>query len=79
MPSAMRLALRRMSSSPAHSCLMQDWYAPSLHARAEAGVQHWPKEQVVALLKNGVTTNASVLGPMAEVVSKSTQHWSEAD
>ncbi|NJS37491.1 MAG: cytochrome c, partial [Brachymonas sp.] len=34
---------------------------------------------VVALLKNGVTTNASVLGPMAEVVSKSTQHWSEAD
>jgi mono/diheme cytochrome c family protein len=58
---------------------MQDWYAPSLHAREEAGVQHWPREQVVALLKNGVTTNASVLGPMAEVVSKSTQHWSDAD
>jgi mono/diheme cytochrome c family protein len=58
---------------------MQDWYAPSLHAREEAGVQHWPSAQVVALLKNGVTTNASVLGPMAEVVSKSTQHWSDAD
>ncbi len=58
---------------------MQDWYAPSLHAREEAGVQHWPREQVVALLKNGVTTNASVLGPMAEVVAKSTQHWSDAD
>ena len=58
---------------------MQDWYAPSLHAAGEAGVQHWPREQVVALLKNGVTTNASVLGPMAEVVSKSTQHWSDAD
>jgi mono/diheme cytochrome c family protein len=58
---------------------MQDWYAPSLHAPEEAGVQHWPREQVVALLKNGVATNASVLGPMAEVVSKSTQFWSDAD
>ncbi len=58
---------------------MQDWYAPSLHAREEAGVQHWQREQVVALLKSGITTNASVLGPMAEVVSKSTQHWSDAD
>jgi mono/diheme cytochrome c family protein len=58
---------------------MQDWYAPSLHARDEAGVQHWQRSQVVALLKHGVTTNASVLGPMAEVVSKSTQHWSDAD
>jgi mono/diheme cytochrome c family protein len=58
---------------------MQDWYAPSLHAREEAGVQHWPREQVVALLKNGVATNASVIGPMAEVVSKSTQFWSDAD
>ncbi len=58
---------------------MQDWYAPSLHAREEAGVQHWSREQVVALLKNGVTHNASVLGPMAEVVSKSAQYWREED
>ncbi len=58
---------------------LQDWYAPSLHAPGEAGVQHWPRENVVALLKNGVTTNASALGPMAEVVAKSTQYWSDAD
>ncbi len=58
---------------------MQDWYAPSLHAAQEAGVQHWPREQVVALLKNGITHNASVLGPMAEVVSKSTQFWRDED
>lgn len=58
---------------------MQDWYAPSLHAKEEAGVQHWPREQVLALLKNGVTHNASVLGPMAEVVAKSTQHWRDED
>jgi mono/diheme cytochrome c family protein len=58
---------------------MQDWYAPSLHAKEEAGVQHWQREQIVALLKNGITHNASVLGPMAEVVAKSTQHWQDVD
>ena len=58
---------------------MQDWYAPSLHAKEEAGVQHWPREQIVALLKNGVTHQASVLGPMAEVVAKSTQYWRDED
>jgi mono/diheme cytochrome c family protein len=60
---------------------LQDWYAPSLHAKAEAGVQHWPREQIVALLQSGNSQamNASALGPMAEVVAKSTQHWSAAD
>jgi mono/diheme cytochrome c family protein len=58
---------------------MQDWYAPSLHAKEEAGVQHWPREQVIAFLKNGATHNASALGPMAEVVAKSTQYWREED
>jgi mono/diheme cytochrome c family protein len=58
---------------------MQDWYAPSLHAREEAGVQHWPREQIMAFLKNGATHNASALGPMAEVVAKSTQYWRDED
>jgi mono/diheme cytochrome c family protein len=58
---------------------MQDWYAPSLMARDQAGVQHWPQAEVVALLKTGVAPQASVAGPMAEVVAKSTQYWSDAD
>jgi mono/diheme cytochrome c family protein len=58
---------------------MQDWYAPSLHRKNEAGVQHWQPQQVIALLKDGVTRQASVAGPMAEVVAKSTQHWSKTD
>jgi mono/diheme cytochrome c family protein len=58
---------------------MQDWYAPSLHAQSEAGLQQWPREEVVSLFKSGVTKNASVLGPMAEVVSKSTQFWHDED
>jgi mono/diheme cytochrome c family protein len=58
---------------------MQDWYAPSLMDSTQAGVMHWPAIDVVALLKTGIAPSASVAGPMAEVVSKSTQYWSDAD
>jgi mono/diheme cytochrome c family protein len=74
---------------------MQDWYAPSLHSSAEAGVQQWSQDRIVALLQSGVTdnasglqasnasglqaSNASVAGPMAEVVAKSTQYWKKSD
>jgi mono/diheme cytochrome c family protein len=58
---------------------MQDWYAPSLMDTGQAGVMHWPTQDVVALLKTGISPNASVAGPMAEVVAKSTQYWSDAD
>jgi mono/diheme cytochrome c family protein len=61
--------------------LMPDdnWYAPSLASPSEAGVQRWPRHEVVQLLKQGVTRAASVSGPMAEVVLSSTQHLSERD
>jgi mono/diheme cytochrome c family protein len=55
------------------------WYAPSLASPSEAGVQHWPREQVVRLLKDGVSAHASVSGPMAEVVFNSTQYLTEED
>jgi len=61
--------------------LMPDasWYAPSLAAPAEAGVQGWPREQVVRLLRDGVAEHAVVSGPMAEVVYASTQYLDRAD
>jgi mono/diheme cytochrome c family protein len=58
---------------------MQNWYAPSLAAPHEAGVGGWSTAEVVALLKDGVSGRASVMGPMAEVVYRSTQHLSAAD
>ncbi|MEO8296830.1 MAG: cytochrome c [Burkholderiales bacterium] len=58
---------------------MQRWYAPSLLAPDEAGVQRWPLEDVVDLLQSGVSAQGGVLGPMAEVVWGSTQHLTEAD
>ncbi len=58
---------------------MQNWYAPSLTSPYEAGVSDWDKQHIVALLKNGVSPRASVTGPMAEVVQRSTQYLNDAD
>ena len=58
---------------------MQGWYAPSLSSAEEAGVADWPVQEVVSLLQHGVSGQASALGPMAEVVFRSTQHLSAAD
>ena len=58
---------------------MQNWYAPSLTAREQASVADWEPADIVALLRSGMSPQASVQGPMAEVVQRSTQHWSESD
>ncbi|VTU32885.1 c-type cytochrome [Variovorax sp. PBL-E5] len=58
---------------------VENWYAPSLTSKREAGVADWPPEDVVALLKNGSSPRGSVMGPMADVVYRSTQHLSDAD
>jgi len=58
---------------------MQNWYAPSLTSRTQAGVGHWDRERIVQLLQTGVAPGASVSGPMAEVVLRSTQYLSTPD
>ncbi len=50
------------------------WLAPSLRSASQAGVAHWPVDDIVALLQVGTTRTAAALGPMAEVVAQSTQH-----
>ena len=57
----------------------ENWYAPSLTSKREASVADWEARHVVALLKNGTAPGGSVMGPMADVVYRSTQHLSEAD
>lgn len=57
----------------------QHWYAPSLADGGEAGVADWPLEAVVQLMSRGTTTRGSAMGPMAEVVFRSTQHLSDLD
>jgi mono/diheme cytochrome c family protein len=59
------------------------WFAPSLLDPRQAGVQDWPLERIVALLRDGTVADgaghASVMGPMAEVVFHGTQHLSPDD
>jgi len=57
----------------------QNWYAPSLHSPHEAGLADWPLEEVVQLLQTGLTSRASAMGPMGEVVGNSTQYLSPSD
>lgn len=58
---------------------MQNWYAPSLTSPHEAGMQNWALNDIVGLLKTGVSATASLTGPMAEVALNSTQYLSEPD
>ena len=55
------------------------WYAPSLVSGKEAGVADWDASDIVALLKTGVSARGSTMGPMAEVVFRSTQYLSDED
>jgi mono/diheme cytochrome c family protein len=55
------------------------WYAPSLASAAEAGLAEWNSGEIVALLRTGVSPRGSTLGPMAEVVYRSTQYLSDTD
>lgn len=58
---------------------VQNWYAPSLASADEAGVATWKTEEIAQLLGTGTSPRGSVLGPMAEVVFQSTQHFNDAD
>ncbi len=58
---------------------VQNWYAPALDNPAEAGVADWPVAEIVALLQTGRSAHASVAGPMADVVFRSTQYLTDGD
>ncbi len=58
---------------------MQAWYAPSLTSNKEAGLGDWSVDEIVALLKAGVSGRGAVYGPMAEVVYDSLQYLTDDD
>ena len=58
---------------------VQNWYAPSLVSKSEAGMADWELQHIVSLLKTGVAPRASVSGPMLDVVQDGTQHLSNED
>jgi mono/diheme cytochrome c family protein len=56
-----------------------NWYAPSLSNLSEAGLKNWASDDLVTLLRAGVSSRTAVFGPMAEVVQDSTQYLSDSD
>ena len=50
---------------------MQNWYAPSLTSNKEAGLGEWSIDEIVDLLRTGVSRRGAVYGPMSEVVFNS--------
>jgi mono/diheme cytochrome c family protein len=58
---------------------MQNWYAPSLTSNKEAGLGDWSINEIVELLRTGVSHRGAVYGPMAEVVFDSTQYLNDTD
>ena len=57
----------------------RNWYAPALNRADEASVAHWPLNDIVAFLRDGTSPGGQAIGPMAEVVLRSTQHLPPAD
>ena len=58
---------------------VQNWYAPDLSMGANGGLAGWTEADVVALLKTGRSSKGAAVGPMAEVVLRSTQHLDDTD
>jgi mono/diheme cytochrome c family protein len=58
---------------------VQNWYAPSLASEHEAGVAGWEVANITALLRTGSAPGGWATGPMADVVSRSTQYLHDDD
>jgi mono/diheme cytochrome c family protein len=58
---------------------MQNWYAPSLTSNKEAGLGDWNVDEIVSLLRSGISHRGAVYGPMAEVTFDSLQYLNDAD
>jgi mono/diheme cytochrome c family protein len=58
---------------------MQNWYAPSLTSNREGGLGDWSIQDIIDLLKTGVSARGVVYGPMAEVVHNSLQYLDDED
>jgi len=66
-------------SEALQGALLQDWYAPDLTEDPRTGIGSWSIEEIVRYLKTGANSYDIASGPMAEAVSNSTSHMTDAD
>lgn len=57
----------------------QNWYAPNLSMQKGGDLEGWTQKDIVDLLKTGLSSKGSALGPMADVVRNSTQYMTDSD
>jgi mono/diheme cytochrome c family protein len=58
---------------------LQGWSAPDITGDSRVGVGAWSAEELVAYLKSGHNRVSAATGPMAEVVTLSTEHMTDPD
>jgi mono/diheme cytochrome c family protein len=58
---------------------LQGWTAPDITNDARVGVGGWSAEELIAYLKSGHNRGSTATGPMAEVVSLSTEYMTAPD
>ncbi|MBV8097334.1 MAG: cytochrome c [Acetobacteraceae bacterium] len=58
---------------------LQNWYAPDLTGNRHAGLGDWTVDDIVLYLKTGRNRYDIASGPMAEAVTNSTSHLTDAD
>lgn len=59
--------------------IKEGWYAPSLTGERRAGLGGWSVADIVEYLKTGSNARTASAGPMTEVITKSTSHFTDAD
>jgi mono/diheme cytochrome c family protein len=59
--------------------LLQGWSAPDITGDSRVGIGAWSAEDLVAYLKSGHNRVSAATGPMAEVVTLSTEHLTDPD
>lgn len=57
----------------------EGWFASSLRQTSGEGLRAWSEDDIVSYLKTGANGRTRAMGPMAEVVEKSTSHLSDSD
>jgi len=58
---------------------VQNWYAPNLTSNQRYGVGGWSKQEIVQLLKTGISAKNATFGPMSDVVHDSLQYLNDKD
>ena len=67
------------TSKPMQGSVLQNWFAPDLTGNRRIGIGEWTADDIVLYLKTGRNRYDIASGPMADAVTHSTSHLSDAD